>query len=232
MMDSARAFQFKGACLISLLIAVCAGCTSGQSADSPTSEPTMAPWKPSYTISVPTMSDAEAMSLRADELANLAALNGISDPPDVDLVRWTTMSDYGPTMASCLQEAGFYAIGAGSGFIFPDGISESQLSAYNMAEFECRAKYSLHPKYTQPLTEAQLGMLYDYWTQWLVPCEESLGLTPPAAPTKETFVAQRLQGQSAWDPTEPLNSVYEGSEEKTVQRQQTCPEYPTQYLWG
>ena len=178
------------------------------------------------------MSDAEAMSLRADKLASLATFYELSDPPEVELVRWTTLSDYGPTVASCLQEAGFYAIGVGDLVIYPDGIGESQVSAFNIARYECDAKYSMHPKYLQPYTEAQLGMLYDYWTQWLVPCEESLGLTPSPAPTRETFVAQGLQGQSAWDPTEPLNSIYEGSEAKVVQMQETCPIYPTQYLWG
>ena len=192
----------------------------------------MAPWTPSYTITVPSMSDEEALSLRADDLASLAASYELSDPPQVELVRWTTMTDYGPTKASCLQDAGFHAIGVGDLVMYPDGISESQVSAWHAADYECEAKYSLNPKYTQPYTEAQWGILYDYWTQWLVPCEESLGLTPDAPPTRETFVAQGLQGKWAWNPATQLNSVVQGSEEKTVQMQQTCPVYPTQYMWG
>ena len=60
----------------------------------------MPAWTPSYTITVPSMSDEEALDLRADDLASLAASYELSDPPQVELVRWTTMTDYGPTKAS------------------------------------------------------------------------------------------------------------------------------------
>jgi len=225
--------------VVAALVVVLTGCTAPTGTPgAPTtgaSGPTpMAPWTPSYSITLPAMSDAEAMERRAEQLAHLAETYELVDPPNLALVRWTTMSDYGVTMAECYRSAGFDALGGGNTVGFPgDSVGPAQQSAFRLADYECQSKYTLHPKYRQPFTEEQWEVFYDYWTQWLVPCLEGLGGHPPAPPTRETFVAQALQGKLAWDPWGSLQQTpeYASSIEKTVFLSQTCPQEPN-VIWG
>jgi len=141
------------------------------------------------------------------------------------------MADYGQTIAQCLTEAGFDAVGAGSAIWYPGGAGGAQAGAFHLAEYECNAKYTLHPKYYQRLTEQQFEVLYDYDVQWLVPCLESLGAMVSTPPTRETYIAQRLQGKLPWDPYNEAEGLF-GSPEKGAYLANTCPKFPVAYLWG
>lgn len=63
-------------------------------------------WKPAKPIAHPSLSGADAASLRAERLARQAQSYKLKDPPKIALVRWTTMQDFGPTVASCLRAEG------------------------------------------------------------------------------------------------------------------------------
>lgn len=136
-------------------------------------------------------------------------------------------------MAACLRDAGFNAVGAGTMIEYPDGIGPSQQTAFQLADYECTAKYTLHPKFTQPYTEEQFGLLYDYWTEWLVPCLNELGIESVSAPTRETFVARAVQGSLAWDPFGAAEASFSSSPEKNVELRDRCPAYPAvEHMWG
>jgi len=193
----------------------------------------MAPWTPAHPVVLPTMSDEEALRRRAENLAAEASAYGVQDPPDVGLIRWTSMADNAMTVAACLRDAGFNAVAGGNELGFPDGIGPAQQSAYQLARYVCDAEYTLHPLYREPFTEEQWGTLYDYWAQWLVPCLEGVGGHPPAPPTRETFVAQALQGTLVWDPYGLVQQTveYGSSVEKSAWLSQTCPQEPN-VIWG
>jgi len=189
-----------------------------------------APWVPAHPIALTTMSEADAMDLRAKHLAG--EVQGLVDPPVVELVRWTTWADWGTTVAQCLQDAGFNVVGAGSTLLFPDSFAPAQQSAFNLAFYVCDSKYTLNPKYGQPLTADQLGLWYDYEVEWLVPCLASLGVTVSQPPTRETFIAHGLQHDITWSPSNEADTAVQASPEKETVMYETCPTYPLQYMWG
>ena len=218
-----------------LLLVTLAACSPPTSPDPSTSgPPPMAPWVPTQTIVVTPMSDDEAMQLRAKSLEELAQFRGVTDPPDVALIRWTSWDDVGSVVAACLRDAGFSAIGAGTIIMNPGGIPPSQASAYGLADYVCNAEYTVHPKYAVPLTADQWGMVYDYDTQWEVVCVAGFGVTASAPPTRETFVAESLQkGVAPWDPWGEAQQAFASSSQKMVSMTQACPPLPAaQYLWG
>jgi len=200
--------------------------TTGASGPTP-----MAPWTPTHMLTLAAMSQEEAMSLRDRDLAGVADMWDLLDPPDVTLVRWTTMADNGPTIAACLRDAGFDALGTGSTIDYPSGIGPAQATAFHLAFYVCDAQYSMHPKYTQAWTADQWGLLYDYWSEWYTPCVKTLGVTVSPPPTRDTFVAQALQAHLAWDPTSDAALGYASSPTKDYLLNETCPVYPMA-MWG
>jgi len=175
------------------------------------------------------------MEQRADDLKSEASIDGLVDPPVVDLVRWTSYFDWGQTVAQCLRDAGFNARGAGGVISYPDGIPASQNMAFSLAFYVCNSKYSLNPTYSQTLTADQWGLSYDYDVEWLVPCLAAFGVTASDPPTRETFIATALQqGSPTWMPWSEGQRVYS---EKTWQEEmnfmETCPaDPPNEFLWG
>jgi hypothetical protein len=159
-------------------------------------------------------------------------MDELGNPPKVALVRWTTVFDNGSTMASCLQDAGFNAIGYGTTIEYPDGVAGPQLTALYRADYQCSAKYSLHPKFTQRWTADQWGVMFDYLTQALVPClQQNFGLALSAAPTRDTFVAAGLAGNWEWQPYSEAETLTKQSEHARMAA--TCPENPpVDVMWG
>lgn len=188
-------------------------------------------WAPARPIVHTPMSQQEALAQRASQLAVTAQQGKVDAPPDVGLVRWTTMDDYAPTVAACLREAGYHAVAySGTGIDYPDGIPPEQQRAFNMADYVCNAKYTLHPKYLQPFTSEQFGLIYDYRVEWLAPCLEVRGHTVSEPPTRETFLAGVTTGQD-WDPLAEALQNLPADDGNRLQAE--CPRMPpSQYLWG
>ena len=175
------------------------------------------------------------MTQRAAQLKKEASNEGVIDPPVVDLVRWTSYLDWGQTVATCLQEAGFNVEGVGGNLTYPDGIAPSQESAFGLALYVCDSKYTLNPTYSQTLTADQWGLWYDYDVEWLVPCVAAFGVTASQPPSRDTFIAQGLQqGYPTWDTWGEAQAVYSAKPwQEEVAFMETCPySPPNQYLWG
>ena len=233
-----------------LLAVVLAGCsapaapvTSSDTASETPSEtesvfaPVAPPaWVPAQPIQVPgSLSEADMMKMRAASLKSLAKVNDITNPPQVDLVQWTTSAEWGGLMAQCLRDAGFNIVEQAQGYGAPDGIGPAQLSAFLLADYVCNAKYTMNPSYNQKMTAAQWGLEYDYDVEWLVPCIAEFGITASQAPTRETFIAQGIQsGSPDWQPYGEAQKVYSNKpREQEMLLWQTCPpDPPDQYLWG
>lgn len=227
----------KVGCLIWVVICVAAtGCSSpgppSQGNVSP-SQLSRAEWKPKQPITHPKMSDTEALRLRAEHLTRLAKIQEVTNPPKVDLVRWTTMEDVGPTMAACLRDDGFNAVAVGgTGVEYPDGITEAQMSAFSRANYVCASRYSIHPRFMQTFTVEQWGLFYDYMVEFLVPCLEGTGQHVSRPPNRETFVARAVQGERDWDPYAEV-AEKTGTLEGRIHLAVTCPkDPPVEYMWG
>lgn len=217
---------------ITLTLTACGAEASDPSGSTP-SYVSRAEWRPKQPISHTQMSEAEARRLRAESLARMAAQYEIKNPPMVALVRWTTMEDYGPTMAACLKEAGFNAVAVGgAGMEYPDGIPESQKTAFELADYICSSRYSIHPRFVGKYTAEQWALFYDYMAEFLVPCLRGLGKQVSDPPTRDTFIAQAVQGHRDWDPYAEA-SEKTGKLEDRLRLAATCSkDPPVEYMWG
>lgn len=186
-----------GIALAATAVILLSGCMS---TDSPTAPETVAvdytessaSWAPKEPIDHPTYTDAEQLEWRQQWLESLAAQSDIQDPPEIDLIRWTTTpQDAGHAAAVCLTEAGFPASydEAAGGIIFDGGgVPDSQTEALNSASFVCNSQYTPVPGLRTDWNADQLGLLYDYWTEAYVPCVEARGYAVEEPPSREVYV--------------------------------------------
>ncbi len=167
---------------------------------------------PTVTITPVSMTEAQKEQWRATWLARTATENGIEDPPQVALSRWTEgNADHDKTVSSCLTDAGFEAQPASDGGIdFGEGVPQSQMSAFFLAEYTCESMYTLDPVYSQDWTTDQLNLIFDYWTQFYLPCIEAHGVSVDmsSVPSKESWVAAfHTSERSDWWPDNALQST-------------------------
>lgn len=125
---------------------------------------------------------------------DMAADMGIADPPEVAVVRRVTPQESQEVLRGCLRDAG-WPQAADGGIEVPVGQEE----ALDLALYVCYQQYPVKEKYAQPLTAAQLGVLYDWWVQHTVPCFEQRGWEVGEIPTREVFLANPV-----WLPAEPI----------------------------
>lgn len=139
---------------------------------------------------------AQALELRARDLAALARDMRLTDVTDPGLVRWTYPGDSPDPFAGCMSEAGFPANNEGL-----VELPTSQRDALYRAEYVCRAKYSVYPYYTLPLSPEAAGRVYDWALTHVYPCVLALGYQISEPPSREVFSTQLAsEAEGLWDP--------------------------------
>lgn len=189
---------------------------------------------PEHPIEHKSYTDEERLAWRDSYLEMRASEGeGIDDPPDVPLVRWVnSLQEYDSALASCMTEQGFPArVYFGGGLEYTPGVPDSQRNALDRAWYICDAKYTPIPAIMTDWSDDQFGMLYDYWSEALVPCLESYGVpVSPAPVTRETFIASFHDVD--WSPDHALVGAPLSEEEKYHVMEQ-CPQYPpAKYFYG
>lgn len=144
--------------------------------------------------------------------------------PHVEIIRRVDREVWAATIADCLREAGYPDVNAD-----PDGglsfeTLESQAEQFALAKYVCVAQFPLETRFTAPLTEEQLGRLYDYMTLVQAPCLEAQGFDIPAPPSKQRFV-ETYATAPEWLPYAnlPLDVL---QSDRLAEIQDLCPEDP------
>ena len=144
--------------------------------------------------------------------------------PEVAVVAVMNAEEYPAQLVSCLHEEGFPEVTLDP--LGGIGYEGSQLDAYDLAMYICESRYPIDPRYTQPLTDEQLGKLYDYYANELVPCIEREGYTAPEAPTRQYFIDHFSDA-----PWRPYSEVSDATGESEWYRMnEVCPQ-TTYTLW-
>ncbi len=195
-----------------------AGCSTGGSGEAPNA---------AGLDSSDVLTQSQLQDLRAASLRRAAADMGVQHPPQVDLVRWTDLSDYAPTMVKCLGGLGFTATAVGGAGLSSGTVPEGQDAAYGAAMYTCTAKYTIHPYYNlQPSADA-LGKMYDWYANVSAPCLRSHGVDVPEAPTRETWVAEYQSSKPSWLPWNSVPGQESGGEASNWERlERACPQAP------
>lgn len=181
-------------------------------------------WAPTETITPVPMSEAAKEARRADGLAGMARDLGLGDPPQVDLVRWTEgLTDHGTAVAACLTDAGFDS-GVWTG---TTAVSRARTRDLELASYVCEAEFTLDPALAVEWTPVQLRLLFDYWTQFYVPCLEAHGATVGwlGQPDKGAWVrAWTTPDRNTWWPPDDLLVSLPDREQAALKA--ACAPYP------
>lgn len=156
---------------------------------------------------------------RLIRLAETAAMFGLQDLPEVDVVRVVGPEEYVDVQLQCQEDMGFTRDENGSYNAPPD-----QYESLGLAVYTCEAKFPMEEKYLQPLGEPELRRLHAYFVDDAVPCLASIGYSIPGPPSIETFLAS-ANSPSAYLPSGELFAL--GLVQSQVEEALTdCPEVP------
>lgn len=218
-----RALPRTTAAVVLIVAGLAAGC-------SPTNE---APTDATTGASAPglgrTLDETDQAALD-DWLAGQAEVNGITDPPHVDMVRLVSAADFPSTQVTCLHDAGFPGVSlTGDGTTFGVELpSSDQAAVFNLAVYTCAAKYPRDPAQDRSRwTSEQKHTDYVYLTTTLVDCLTEQGFTITDIPSEETFLA--TWATNPWSPYAQVTAAGGGGEELS----RTCPpDTPLELIWG
>ena len=118
-----------------------------------------------------------------------------AERPVVDIAEVVDAGDREAPLADCLKNQGVS--------VPADQSAESWYPATEgeaLAWFTCQASYP--PRPSPPITDDQLGYLYDYLTLFVAPCLNKHGSNVPKPPSREDFITE--WPNQMWYP-EPTN---------------------------
>ena len=216
------------------MLAALAGCSSsatasGHSSGTPSPTPTplavtvpMPDLGPSPAPAPQTAAETEQRRLsNADQAWEQLLLQYPSAVrPQVTFGGYITDASEVAVMSACYTEQGVpiangYPAGAKKGDK-PSSIgAEADTEQEAIGAYVCNVEHPYRP--SPPPTAQQLGYLYDYLTEFLVPCYEANGITELPAPTRAAFVAN--WPHQNWFPTD--GAAMDGDRAAAIAR--ACP---------
>lgn len=161
----------------------------------------------------PETSGDELVEQYRSGLAELAEINGVVDPPEVDLVRFVTPPEWADAQINCLQEQGFSASKSQGGVRYPD-VPPEQADSLDLAIYSCEAAYALDPRVSNPIPRSRMERQFTHLVDVVSPCVSTLGFQVDEPPTLETWLDAYYDNGQIWDPFssvpgEDLDSVYQ-----------------------
>lgn len=183
---------------------------------------------PTVRIEPLVFTEAEREEFYEEARARDAEQLDVVDPPEVELVAWTQgRAEYAEAQAECLEEAGFPTVTDGAGdFFFDPGVPNSQEDALDLASYVCGGQYPLDPVYAQDWTQEQLGLVYDYWEEYYIPCMQDQGYSVDTSdqPSREAYVAafHTVERLDWWPNMTSANLPMEEQQRLAG----VCPQYP------
>lgn len=158
------------------------------------------------------------------EWAQLLVQYPAAERTAVELERYVdSVDELSTAQMACLAELGFETVpghttdGKIAGFEFV--IDPGQEQATAVASWQCSTRFAFRP--SPPLTEQELGYLYDYFVEFQVPCLEAEGQHQVPAPTREFFI-EEWPRQEWW----PRPSVGAIDTEEWDRLEGACPSVP------
>lgn len=134
---------------------------------------------------------------RLDVAFNPDQPGGIDRPPSGP-VRFALPNGWGGLMGRCMNVAGFTEFGYDRFYGFTNGGEVATRSgAEGLAWYGCTQQYPEYDTVYVKFTDDELDALYDYYTEYLVPCLASVGATVTSVPSRAAFI-DGGDGQAGW----------------------------------
>lgn len=146
---------------------------------------------------------------------------------NIEPIRTVRPDEVGPLRGACLQHRGIdVTIGADGSSLYFQGIPQEQQDRLQEEQAICIALYPLDDTYGGPLDDEELGRLYDYYVESLVPCLEAEGYSGFDAPSRDTYI-ESYGTESDWIAyTDILYLVDAMTVAERVGLFETCPQAP------
>jgi len=181
----------------------------------------------------PSLDDATAAQLRAKALSDAAGMAGLTDPPEVAVIRETSPFDQTQALIDCLREVGYDAkldVSGGIRTDLSDGtghLAEDVREQYLLATYVCMAQYPLDEIYLAPLTPEQKNAQADYYLEELPECLEGFEISFATPPSREVFLAD-FDSRGPWSPYESARI----SSAQWAEVASACPQaIPPERIW-
>jgi hypothetical protein len=145
--------------------------------------------------------------------------------PDPAIVRYTTYFDLYETIAGCLRKTGFPATKATTKGIFDSTLNPGEQVPFELAAYNCEARYPEEPVQAGYLTADQSRYLYGYWQQQTVPCLRARGAIVrdlAVMPAIGTTTAPK----TALIALNPYEKLKRPSDLSLVSLEAACPAFP------
>ncbi|OFS72220.1 hypothetical protein HMPREF3167_08190 [Trueperella sp. HMSC08B05] len=236
------------AVLVTVLLAGCS-VPQAQQPDAPTSEGTGTSegpsrdwdpkaWEPTVTITRPSLTEDEK-----DQTRKEVARQFVTDPelleslPDVPVVAYyDSFREQEKKMAECMTDAGFSAKALQTGGLSYGKYPELQERAFQLAGYTCQMQFPFDPALARDWSAEQVGLVYDYWNEYMIPCLEGYGYATDVSkrPSRESYVqnffAEDGSGRE-WFPTDLQPALEaEGGHDDVLE---ACPALPaSDMLYG
>lgn len=154
--------------------------------------------EPSATALAPT---PPSDTYNLESLKAIAQTHGLTDPPEVAVVRYVSRVEAARVIAECLTAAGFPATVGPDGDSYEVESTAEQNTALGLADYTCTAQYPVDPAETQPYTQSQREVIADYLLEELVSCLADHGYPVDGVPpSRSTFLAQFTGDSAPWNP--------------------------------
>lgn len=214
--------------------------SSSSSARNDREYPDLEAWAPTTTVTPQDLSAEEAEQLRLAALERDREWMGAADLEVPNVIAVMHGVDRDEAIAQCLSDQGFLAEPSITGGVAGTDFVEGQQEALLRANWICNGKFPLPASHYVPFDASQLAVLYEYWTEFYLPCAQAHGLEidTSAVPTRESFVSRGLAGDF-WAPSE---LVFQADPAQILTNPETdtgkvfyarCPhDPPSQYLYG
>lgn len=191
-----------------ILATILSGCSTAE--ETPTANPPVSAasqwdpesWKPHSTFKRPQYTEQQKLQSRQYWLDQYIRQG--AEAKDIPIVRWVTHIEFAELMVSELERHGFGAVADENGQIhFVPGVPESQEKLLDQVYYDTYSRYPVDPVYASDYSREQLGMLWDYWTEYYVPCMTAQGFKVEHSPvSRETFISSFfLPGTEHWWPS-------------------------------
>lgn len=118
--------------------------------------------------------------------------------PSVDVERYVSPDEWPEVWAECMSDQGFDATASNTGGV-SGNVPAGQEEPAAIARYTCDVRFPTDPKYTAPLNDGQLDLLYTYFTDTLTPCLEKEGYQIQSAPSLARF-KETYYSTSSWTP--------------------------------
>lgn len=158
-----------------------------------------------------------------------AEFYGVSDPPEVEFVRFVASEEFDAVQRRCVIERGF-AAPDGVNFEIPEGNEEN----FGLANYVCAMQYRVPKRLLGEWGRGQVEAQYRWTVEFVIPCLEEQGFPILPPPTEAAFI-DLWDTPKAYFPFAEVELDIEGLEFNVVWEalEQTCPQQvPLTIAWG